>query len=69
MVGNEFQNDKNFTPEKYEEFYEHHYFEPIPIQFATKVNEVIPRFGWGFDKIEELGAKRVLDLGCLDGSF
>ena len=69
MIGQAEQNDTNFTPEKYEEFYEHHYFEPIPEQLATKVHEVIPRFGWAVDQIEELGAKTLLDLGCLDGSF
>jgi 2-polyprenyl-3-methyl-5-hydroxy-6-metoxy-1,4-benzoquinol methylase len=73
MVGLKEQNDNNFTPDKYEEFYEHHYFEPIPDNLAFDVHEVIPRFGWGFDKVEELsqGKKnfKLLDLGCLDGSF
>ena len=69
MVGLEEQNDNNFTPEKYEKFYEHHYFEPIPEGYALRVNEVIPRFGWAFDQIEELKPKTLLDLGCLDGSF
>lgn len=69
MVGLKEQNDNNFTPEKYEEFYEHHYFEPVNERAATKVNEYIPRFGWAFDVIEELGAKSLLDLGTLDGSF
>lgn len=69
MIGRKEQNDKNFTPDNYEEFYEHHYFEPIPESAALTINEVIPRFGWAFDKIEELGAKTLLDLGCLDGSF
>lgn len=69
MVGIKEQNDKNFTPEKYEEFYEHHYFEPIPEQAAFDVHELIPRFGWAFDKVEEIKPKNLLDLGCLDGSF
>lgn len=69
MIGLKEQNDNNFTPEKYEEFYEHHYFEPIPEHVALTVNEVIPRFGWAFDEIERLQPKKVLDLGCLDGSF
>lgn len=73
MVGLKEQNDNNFTPEKYEEFYEHHYFQPIPEDVAFDVHEVIPRFGWAFDKIEEIYAGKkdlsVLDLGCLDGSF
>lgn len=69
MIGIAEQNDNNFTPDKYEEFYEHHYFEPIPEDHCLTVNEVIPRFGWALDTIEELKAKTVLDLGCLDGSF
>lgn len=69
MIGIAEQNDNNFTPEKYEEFYEHHYFEPIPEAFAYAVNEVIPRFGWAFDEVEQIAPKTLLDLGCLDGSF
>lgn len=69
MVGIKEQNDKNFDPENYEAFYEHHYFEPIPEASALNVHELIPRFGWAFDKIEEIKPKTVLDLGCLDGSF
>lgn len=69
MVGDPQKNDKNFTPENYEDFYEHHYFEPLGDDVAFSINEFIPRFGWAFDKIEELEAKSVLDVGCLDGSF
>jgi 2-polyprenyl-3-methyl-5-hydroxy-6-metoxy-1,4-benzoquinol methylase len=69
MIGLKEQNDKAFTPEKYEEFYEHHYFQPIPEDIALNVHEVIPRFGWAYDKVEELKPKTLLDLGCLDGSF
>ena len=69
MVGDPSKHDTKFDMENYEEFYEHHNFEPIPEKLCTTVNEVIPRFGWAFDKIEELEAKTLLDLGCLDGSF
>lgn len=67
MIGS--NTERDFSMENYEEFYEHHYFEPIPEQLAFKVNEVIPRFGWAMDKIEESEAKSLLDIGCLDGSF
>lgn len=69
MVGDPSKNDKQFTPDKYEDFYEHHYFQPLSEDVAFKVNEYIPRFGWAFDKIEELKAQNLLDVGCLDGSF
>lgn len=74
MVGNSATNDRTFDPEHYEEFYEHHFFQPMSEEDAFNVHEVIPRFGWAFDVIEELQEKsktplRVLDLGCLDGSF
>lgn len=62
-------HDKTFDLNNYEEFYEHHTFQPIREQDCLVINEIIPRFGWAFDKIEELGVKSVLDLGCLDGSF
>lgn len=69
MVGDPKNHDTKFEMENYEEFYAHHNFEPIPEQLCTTVNEVIPRFGWAFDKVDNLQAKTVLDLGCLDGSF
>lgn len=69
MVGDPQKHDTKFSLENYEEFYEHHNFEPIPEALCLTVNEVIPRFGWALDTIEELGAKNLLDLGCLDGSF
>lgn len=67
MIGN--NTEKNFDISDYEEFYEHHYFEPIPEKLALSVNEVIPRFGWAYDVIESLNPKTLIDLGCLDGSF
>lgn len=74
MVGNPDFHDQKFTGDNYEEFYEHHNFQPMSEEDAFNVHEVIPRFGWAFDKIEELQSQsktplRVLDLGCLDGSF
>lgn len=67
MIGS--NTEKNFSLKNYEEFYEHHYFEPIPEKFATDIHEVIPRFGWAYDKLEAINPKTLLDLGCLDGSF
>lgn len=67
MIGT--NTERDFKIENYEEFYEHHHFEPIPEKVCLTVNEVIPRFGWAFDQVEELEPKTLLDLGCLDGSF
>jgi 2-polyprenyl-3-methyl-5-hydroxy-6-metoxy-1,4-benzoquinol methylase len=67
MVGQ--NKDTEFQIENYEEFYEHHNFQPIAEKDVFIVHELIPRFGWAFDQIEGLGAKHILDLGCLDGSF
>lgn len=66
-VGN--KTEKEFEFENYEEFYEHHQFEPIPEKIATKVDEYVPRFGWALDQIRELDVKSLCDLGCLEGSF
>lgn len=67
MIGT--NTEKDFDINNYEEFYEHHYFEPIPEKFCLTVNEVIPRFGWAYDQVEQINPKNLLDLGCLDGSF
>lgn len=69
MVGDPNNHDTKFNIENYEEFYEHHNFQPMSDDEAFRVNELIARFGWAFDTIEELKPKTVLDLGCLDGSF
>lgn len=69
MIGDPKKNDKAFEIENYEAFYEHHLFEPIREEDALNIHELIPRFGWAFDEIEQLAPKNLLDLGCLDGSF
>lgn len=70
MIGT--NTEKDFTMEDYNEFYSHHSFQPMGDEDAFNVHEIIPRFGWAFDRIEALGRDkklRVLDLGCLEGSF
>jgi len=69
MVGNPDHNDKTFKEDDYEEFYEDHHFQPLRDADALNCHEVIPRFGWAFDKVQELKVSSLLDLGCLDGSF
>lgn len=67
MIGK--YNEKQFDINNFKEFYENHYFQPIPEEDATDIHEIIPRFGWAFDEVEKLAPKTLLDLGCLDGSF
>lgn len=67
MIGK--YTEKEFDKHDFKEFYENHYFQPIPENIATDAHEVIPRFGWAFDEVEKLAPKTLLDLGCLDGSF
>lgn len=69
MVGNSKHNDKTFKVEEYEKFYEDHHFQPIGEEDCLTVQEVIPRFGWAYDQVEDIQPDTLLDLGCLDGSF
>lgn len=61
--------EKDFTLENYEDFYEHHNFVETSDADAVDVHEIVPRFGWGYDMVDRLGPKNLLDLGTLDGSF
>lgn len=63
--------DKDFDEEKvsYEDFYAHHRFVETRDGDAENIHEIVPRFAWGFDMVEELKPRNFLDLGTLDGSF
>lgn len=70
MIGQ--NKDKEFNKfglEHYEEFYAHHSFTETSEEDAINVHEIVPRFGWAYDCVEELKPKTLLDLGTLDGSF
>ncbi|UOF77964.1 capping protein [Caudoviricetes sp.] len=70
MIGT--NKDKEFDQfglENYEEFYAHHQFVETKDGDAENVHEIVPRFGWGFDVVEEFQPKNLLDIGTLDGSF
>lgn len=69
MIGT--YKDKDFDESKvsYEDFYSHHNFVETCEIDSENVHEIVPRFGWGFDMVEELKPKSLLDLGTLDGSF
>lgn len=62
MTKDEFVPDKN-----YDQFYGDHIFEPFPDELAMRADEVLPRVGWALDIAQEIGARKVLDLCCLDG--
>lgn len=61
-------HETDFKVENYEDFYEDHFFQPLTDDDAINAHRVIPRVGWGLDIAKEIGAKHILDLGCLDGS-
>lgn len=67
MVGT--NHESQFSVENYEDFYAHHKFEPISDDDYARVHELIPRFGWAYDVVDEIKPQTLLDLGCLDGSF
>lgn len=57
-----------FQPERnYNDFYANHAFEPLPEPLCYEADTVMPRVGWAVAVAEEIKAKRVLDLCCLDG--
>lgn len=70
MIGQ--NKDKEFAEfglDRYEEFYENHRFDQTDEEDAVNIHEIVPRFGWAFDIVEELKPRNLLDLGTLDGSF
>ena len=67
MIGQ--NKDTEFNEENYEDFYAHHQFVETTEIDAQNVHEIIPRFGWGYDMVDEHKPKNLLDLGTLDGSF
>ena len=60
-------HEKDFSLENYDNFYEHHYFKPLPDNLALNANRVLPRVDWAVDVAEVHQPSSVLDLGCLDG--
>jgi 2-polyprenyl-3-methyl-5-hydroxy-6-metoxy-1,4-benzoquinol methylase len=60
-------HEKDFGTVGYEEFYSDHYFQAFDDATALNINEVLPRGQWALDVANEIKAKDVLDLGCLEG--
>lgn len=60
-------HESKFSVENYEEFYTDHIFKPVSLENSVKAHRLVPRVGWGLDIAKEVNAKRILDLGCLDG--
>lgn len=61
------KHEQDFNMDEYEEFYEDHFFSQMIDSEAINANRVLPRVAWALDVAKEVGAKRVLDLGCLEG--
>jgi 2-polyprenyl-3-methyl-5-hydroxy-6-metoxy-1,4-benzoquinol methylase len=61
-------HESSFDVDNYEDFYSDHFFQPLTDDDSVNAHRVIPRVGWGLDIAKEIGAKHILDLGCLDGS-
>lgn len=59
--------EKDFKLEEYEEFYEDHYFAPLPDDKVVHAHRLMPRIAWALDVAKEVKPKRILDLGCLEG--
>lgn len=60
-------HEKDFSTDKYDEFYESHYFEPLPDEDAIMAHRIFPRVAWALDRAKEFQPTKVLDLGCLEG--
>jgi 2-polyprenyl-3-methyl-5-hydroxy-6-metoxy-1,4-benzoquinol methylase len=63
----ELKHESDFKVEEYEDFYEHHYFQPLDDNDAIQAHRIFPRVGWALDIAEGIQPKSVLDLGCLEG--
>jgi len=59
--------EKDFKVENYEEFYSDHHFAPLPDDESINAHRLFPRVAWALDIAKEIDAKRILDLGCLEG--
>ena len=58
---------KDFKIDNYEEFYQDHHFANMTDDMALNSHRGIPRVAWAVDVAKEINAKKVLDLGCLEG--
>lgn len=59
--------EKEFKLEDYESFYEHHHYGEVPDSKIDEAHRIFPRVAWVLDVAKEIGAKNVLDIGCLEG--
>lgn len=66
MIGH--LDKETFDPDKnYDQFYAGHKFSPLDEDLAVAADLMLPRVAWALDIAEEIGARNVLDLCCLDG--
>lgn len=55
------------TKDNYEEVYRDHEFTPVIDSKVHETHRHFPRVAWALDVAKEIGAKKILDLGSLDG--
>ncbi len=61
------KHESEFKVEDYEDFYSHHFFQPVSDSDAVQAHRIFPRVAWALDVANETKPKSVLDLGCLEG--
>lgn len=60
-------HENKFDEMEYDDFYEHHFFQPVSDEDAINAHRIFPRVAWALDIAKEIKPKSVLDLGCLEG--
>jgi len=60
-------HENDFDIDNYDEFYEHHYFQPLDDQHAIDAHRYLPRVSWALATAKKVKPKNILDLGCLEG--
>lgn len=66
-MANTRKHEKDFKYEEYDEFYSHHYFQPVTDDDAVNAHRIFPRVAWALDIAKEIKPATILDLGCLEG--
>jgi len=64
-------HEKDFNIDNYDDFYSHHFFQPLDDSIAINAHRILPRVAWARKVAKERSKDKkgfkVLDLGCLEG--